>query len=322
MPTRTTLALILASLPLAMAGAAPGDYDPAYDHSGGYVTLTLDERVAKLEKKLSGENQAELLNRVEQLQGDVLRLRGEVEDLTHRLETARKQNKDQYLDLDRRVQALTPVPPAPEPAPADEPPPPQDPNAQTTTLPVTPPPAPVVPPPAPTYAPVAPPPPVASVVRPVEAAKPGSPTFAASTRSTPPPAAPTADAEARQAAYLKGFNVFKDGKYGDAIKEFKNFLAAYPKGEYSDSATYWLAESQYINRDLAAARESFRKVVKDYPQAAKVSDAQLKLGFIDYDTGNWGAARETLNEVVKRYPDTTAAKLAQKRLDKMQGEGH
>ena len=113
-----------------------------------------------------------------------------------------------------------------------------------------------------------------------------------------------------------------EGKYPEAIKELKTFLAAYPKGEYSDNAAYWLAEAHYVNRDLAAARESFRKVVKEYPQAAKASDAQLKLGYIDYDTGQWLSARETLSDVVKRYPDTSAAKLAQKRLDKMKQEGH
>ncbi len=339
--------LLLAALSSSITWAAPGDYDPAYDQGGGYGAATLDERVAKLEKKLSGDSQIELLNRVEQLQSDVLRLRGEVEDLTHRLESARRQQKEQYLDLDRRVLALTPIPPAAAEQPATQMEAPiqeqQDPNAQPSTNPwptqqapvIVPPPTtaapPVTPPPAPVPVPAVPGSPAQSApgslaqttnsARPPEPPKQPAPTYAVQTR-TPPPAAPSADSEARQAAYLKGFNVFKDGKYADAIKEFKNFLNAYPKGAYSDSATYWLAESQYVNRDLAAAREAFRKVVKEYPQAAKVSDAQLKLGYIDYDTGQWVAARESLNEVIKRYPDTSAAKLAQKRLDKMNQEGH
>ena len=318
-----------------MASSAPGDYDPAYEQNGGYGAVTLDERVAKLEKKLSGDSQMELLNRMEQLQADVLRLRGEVEELTHRLETSRRQQKEQYLDLDRRVQALTPPPPpVPEqPAmPAEAPTPDQDPNTQppanslpTQQAPVpVPAPAPAAPPAAPPPAPAVPATPAQTTnsPRPYEPPKLAAPTYAVQQRPTAAPPAPSADSEARQAAYLKGFNVFKDGKYTEAIKEFKSFLNAYPKGEYADSATYWLAESQYVNRDLAAARESFRKVVRDYPQAAKASDAQLKLGYIDYDAGQWGTARESLSEVVKRYPDSSAAKLAQKRLDKMKQEGH
>ena len=329
---KTTCALLLAGLSASLASAAPGDYDPAYEQNGGYGAVTLDERVAKLEKKLSGDSQTELLNRMEQLQADVLRLRGEVEELTHRLDTARRQQKEQYLDLDRRVQALTPPPPPVQEQPAtpgEAPTPDQDPNAQppANSLPTQQPPVPVPAPapaaPTPTPAPAVPATPAQTTnsPRPYEPPKLAAPTYAVQQRPTPP-SVPSADSEARQAAYLKGFNVFKDGKYAEAIKEFKSFLNAYPKGEYADSATYWLAESQYVNRDLAAARESFRKVVRDYPQAAKASDAQLKLGYIDYDAGQWGTARESLSEVVKRYPDSSAAKLAQKRLDKMKQEGH
>ncbi len=330
---RTTYAILLACLSPSIAWAAPGDYDPAYEQGGGYGAVTLDERVAKLEKKLSGDGQIELLNRVEQLQGDVLRLRGDIEELAHHLEAAKKQNKEQLVDFDRRIQALTPTagqPATPEEAPASE----QDPNAQPPANPL---PTQQAPAPAPTPTPIVTPTPAPTqaqapaaltqaapalaTARPPEPPKQPAPTYAVQTRM-PPPVAPSPDSEARQAAYQKGFNLMKDGKYAEAIKELKNFLAAYPKGEYSDNAAYWLAEAHYVNRDLAAARESFRKLVKDYPQAAKVSDAQLKLGYIDFDTGQWAAARESLGEVIKRYPDSSAAKLAQKRLDKMKQEGH
>jgi TolA-binding protein len=46
----------------------------------------------------------------------------------------------------------------------------------------------------------------------------------------------------------------------------------------------------------------------------------LKLGFIDYDIGQFEQARATLNEVVRSYPNSSAAKLAEKRLEKMKQE--
>ena len=343
--------IILILLPTVLfspiASAAPGDYDPAYDQGGGYGAATLDERVVKLEKKLSGDSQIELLNRVEQLQKDVLRLRGEVEDLTHRLDSAKRQHKEQYLDLDRRVLALTPVPPpaAEQPAASMEAVTQgqQDPNAQPPVNPLptqqpqgivqTPtntPPS-VATPPTPAPVPAVPTPPVqptpvfptqtSNPARPPEPPKQPAPTYAVQTK-VQPTAAPSADSEARQAAYLKAFNVFKDRKYADAAKEFKSFLNTYPKGAYSDTATYWLAKSQYFNHDLSAANEAFSKFVKEHPQDTKVPDAQLMLGNIDYETGQWASARESLNEVVKRYHDTSAAKSAQQRLDKMTQEGH
>lgn len=299
-------AITLLTACLTTAHAAPGDNEPLFNSNTPYGAGPLDERVAKLEKKLAGDSQLELVNRIEQLQQDVLRLRGEVEDLSHQLETSKRQQKDMYLDLDRRLQALATPPPAPVAAASDAPP------TEAPAPVVTPPPvaAPVpvpapIPTPAPAPAPVITPPPPAA---PVEAPK--------------PPAAPSADSAARQAAYQKGFAVLKDGKYIEAIKEFKNFLAQYPKGEYSDNAAYWMAEAYYVNRNLAAAREAFRKVVQEYPQAVKAADAQLKLGYIDYENSQWTAAKENLLETLRRYPDSSAAKLAQKRLEKMKQEGH
>jgi tol-pal system protein YbgF len=283
MNTGIKLAILMMALSAAIVLAAPGDYDPAYDQ-GAYGTDTLDVRVAKLEKQLSGGTLLEMLNRVEQLQGDALRLRGDVEDLTHQLETLKKQQKDLYQDLDQRLRAATPPPPAPAPAPAA--PPAGNPDAAAQ-------------PPAGDAAQAAAPPP-----------KPVAP---------PPPPPETA---ARQAAYQKAFNILKEGKYPEAIKEFKVFLAAYPKGEYVDNALYWLAEAHYVNRDFPASREAFRKLVKDFPQGSKMPDALLKLGYIDYDTGQWISARESLNDVIKRYPDSSAAKMAEKRLAKMKQEGH
>lgn len=293
MRKQALIAVLLAGLAGVCAQAAPGDYEPAY----GYGNATLDERVAKLEKKLSGDSQLEMLNRMEQLQNDLLRLRGEVEELSHQLETAKRQQKEMYQDLDRRLQAAPPVPAAPAESAAVAPPPVA--------------PAPAAPAPKLVPASSAPPPaPAAEPPKPAPAPRPQ------------PAAANPAESAARQAAYQKGFGALQQSKYAEAIKEFKSFLAAYPRGEYSDNAAYWLAEAHYVNRDLPAAREAFRRLVKEFPQAPKISDAQLKLGYIDYETGQWASARETLNDVLKRYPDSSAAKLAQKRLDKMKQEGH
>jgi tol-pal system protein YbgF len=332
MNNKTSIAVLLASLSAA-ALAAPGDYEPAYDQESGYGNVPLDERVAKLEKKLSGETQMEFLNRIEQLQSDVLRLRGEMEEMSHQLEVAKKQQREMYQDLDRRLQAAAAPPPPPPAAPSETPtdaaastPAPAAPTpAPAPTAPITTPQTAPATPPAPAPQTTAPPPPAvkppAAPPTPAPVAQAAKPAPVVPAKTTLPGDA-SPESAARQAAYQKGFNLLKDGKYSDAIKEFKSFLSAYPKGEYSDNAVYWLAEAHYVNRDLPAARDAFRKLVKEYPQATKIADAQLKLGYIDYDAGQWMSARETLSEVIKRYPDTSAAKLAQKRLDKMKQEGH
>lgn len=277
----------------ALAGAEQYDrpYDQPYDQSG-YGASTLDERVARLEKRLSGETLMEMANRIEKLQGEVLRLRGTVEELGHELDKAKRQQREMYGDLDQRLKAAAAPPPPPvaaapsvAPSPADATPPAPDPGAA----------APAVSVPTPSAPAAAPP---------------------------PPPPAPVVDPAVRQAAYQKAFNTLKEGKYTEAIRDFKGYVANYPSGDNTDSAYYWLAEAYYVNRDFNSARDTFRRLIRDFPKSAKVSDAHLKLGFIEYENAQYGAAKELLNGVIKNYPDSSAAKMAEKRLERMRQEKH
>jgi tol-pal system protein YbgF len=285
MLNRIAAGMLLAGTGLAFPAVAQQSaydrpYDQTYDQTG-YGVATLEERVAKLEKRLAGNTLIEMNNRVQQLQDEVLKLRGTVEELNHELETLRKQQRQMYTDLDQRL-----VKAATGPAVAAGAAPSETPGAATTAPPV------------------------------VEGAAAGA---VMAPPPAPPPPAPV-DPAVRQAAYQKAFATLKDGNYPTAIKEFKNFIATYPTGDFADNAHYWLGETYYVSRDLNASRETFRKLINDFPQSGKVPDAILKLGIIDYDTGRYATAREQLNDVIKRYPDSSAAKLAQKRLDKMAQE--
>jgi tol-pal system protein YbgF len=259
-------ALVLSAFGLSYACAVPAQYDPATGvyYGTGAPSATL----------------LEMLGRVEQLQNDVSKMRGEIEELSHEVETLKKQQRDQYLELDQRIRQLVgskrdqaEVPGQPQPGEG---------------APATPPEAPQPPPAEPSAA---------------------------------PPASP-GDPAARQGSYQQAFSTLKDGRYNEAIAQFSSFLSAYPTGEYSDNARYWLAETYYVTRDFPAARENFNRILSDFPQSPKVADATLKLGFIEYETGQWLKARQILTDVIKRYPGSTTAKLAEKRLEKMRQEGH
>ena len=89
----------------------------------------------------------------------------------------------------------------------------------------------------------------------------------------------------------------------------------------ADNAQYWLGESYYVTRDFAAGLKAFRLVVDKYPDSRKLPDALLKIGYCDYELQNWKTARAALGQVAQQFPDTTAARLAQQRLVKMDGEG-
>ena len=119
-------------------------------------------------------------------------------------------------------------------------------------------------------------------------------------------------------AYQSAFDLLKSGRYEDAAKEFTGFLAAYPTGEYTDKAQYWLGEAYYVTRAFEPALEEFHKLVQTHPDSAKVSHALLKIGYIQDELGDKEAAVKSLNELIERFPSTTAARLATERLHQIQ----
>lgn len=287
---------ILSALLLLPAGTAvsAAPYDNTYDQAAGYGVETLENRVEKLEKKFSGQALPRMLGDMEKLQSEVLKLRGELEKADHELERLKKQQKDDFAGVEERLQQVIANQSVMQA---------QMQAAAATAAPAAPAAVPVdgtgqTPDPSAQQAAV-------------------NPTASPTGQVAPPPAPPPS----REVAYQKAFATLKEGKYGEAIKEFKSFMGAYPNGEFSDNAQYWLAEAYYVTKDYGSSRIAFDQVIKAFPQSGKVADAMLKIGFIDYDRGEYTDARAELADVVKRYPGTSAAKLAEKRLDKMQHEG-
>jgi tol-pal system protein YbgF len=121
--------------------------------------------------------------------------------------------------------------------------------------------------------------------------------------------------------YGDAFAALKAGRYPEAISGFQLYLTKYPQGPRADSATYWLGEAQYVQRDYASAIKSFYKVVTTYPNSRKTADALLKVGFCQYELKSYRNARATLQKVATTYPGTEIGRAAEERLAKMDVEG-
>jgi tol-pal system protein YbgF len=86
------------------------------------VTLLADAateaRLERIERQLESRGLIDMLNQLEQLQRDVQQLRGELEVQTHRTGEMQSRQREQYLDIDRRLQqletGLVPASPAPQ----------------------------------------------------------------------------------------------------------------------------------------------------------------------------------------------------------------
>ena len=311
--SRVRRPLLAALLALGAGGAAAQQLPPVTGPGGapsspplaGAGPTTVEGRLARIERLLDSGALVDMATRLDQLQAEVQKLRGDVEVQGRELEVMKQRQRDLYLDIDRRLRRVevgsAAAPAAPETA-----------TPPLVGLP-------------PTAAPAAPASPTASLPPPVATA-PTPPAAPVAPAAAPAPAAPAlpvpaVDPAREQLAYQAAFDLLKEGRYPESIAAFEQFLVGYPAGAYSDNAQYWLGEARYVTRDFQTAVRDFNTVLQTYPASPKVPDAMLKLGYAQYELQDWAAARQVLTELRQKYPNSTAARLAASRLERMAQEG-
>jgi len=246
--------------------------------------LTLP-RIGAAQSSAEGTLTLELLQRVERLETEMRRMRGELEMYRYQVE---------MLEQERSAASAPTSPPGaayPPPAAVAEPPPA----------------APIAPVPAAPAAPMAPP-----VSAPVP---PAAVTSAAPVASAAVAAGAGGDTE--RASFERAIGELREGRYAPAITHFQQFLSAYPTSTRAGDAQYWLGESYYLSRDVNAAKEAFINLGLRYPESARLPDALLKLGYLYSEQGDTARAREVLQKLRQSYPNTQAASLAERRLQSL-----
>ena len=251
------------------------------------------------------EQMMNLVLQVQQLQDEIRMLRGQLEEQSYELETLKRRQRDQYLDLDQRISEMRdgmPVSSA---------------GAQTGFADTQ------------------------GGVEPVtESAPPGVTTqpaqdmpevreardISSETTGLAAPATATAVQESNpaeeQAAYDEAFQSLKELRYADAAESFQSFMDRYPNSDLADNAQYWLGESYYVTRNYEIALEVFQGLIDQYPDSTKAGDGLLKIGFTHYELKQWDQARAALEQVQQQYPNSTLSRLAESRLRSMRLEGH
>lgn len=251
---------------------------------------SLADRVARLEQQAAaGQGSTDLVNQIEQIKTELRDQRGMIEDLQHQLEQLRQAGRNQYLDLDGRLQRLEGAAPA---------------NGGGTT-----------PMPAGTSPATSPP-----------AAPAPAPANGAPVAAVPAEAAPTAygDAGAQSrmqdeaSAYDAALGRLKAGDYAASARAFQTFLQTFPNGVYAPNALYWLGESYYVTQNYTLALAQFQAVLARYPTSDKAPGALLKVGLSQYGLQQYPAARATFEQVMQRYPGSDLARTANDRLRAMQ----
>ncbi|MFD2111997.1 tol-pal system protein YbgF [Thiorhodococcus fuscus] len=282
--SRLLLAVLLSCLSVGVGAA---DY------------TNIEGRVGRLERILENQSGSELLMQMQQLQTEMQELRGMLESQKLELDKLKRQQRDQYLDIDSRLSSVNGGDSVTRP------------NLSATVGNATPTlPSGVIdasggglPGAAPGTTP-----PQSGAAGPTEMSGPvGIPSL---------PSPETVGGNERD-AYTEAFELLKERKYDEAITAFNDLLRRYPQGQFSDNARYWLAETYYVQRNLSAALSEFERLLQLNPQSPKAPGAMLKIGFIQYDQKDLDQAKVSLERVIATYPNSTEARLAKGRLERI-----
>lgn len=232
-----------------------------------------------------------IYNQLEALQQEVQTLRGRVEEQDYQIKRMQTEQRDRYLDIDRRLssgeQAVgsTTLPSIGTP------------GAPGTTTPAT----------MPNIAP-----------QPTATPQQSGSGIAANTIPTPrAPVASTANTGAistpspvpqmdEQELYRTALNLLlEESNYEQSIQYFQSYITTYPQGRYVTNAYYWQGEAFILVGRFNDARNVFTKIINDFPQDPKAAGAMLKLGIAYEEMGDIDQARRTWQEIATRYPQST-----------------
>ncbi len=287
-PTRRVGAIataIIAALSAAGCASTPAADDP--------VQLKLndiDARVTRIERIISNQSLVELAQHLDQVQADVRQLRGRIEELEYNTESMKKQQRDLYSDLDKRLAAIGGGSAGGAAAGALN----GSGGGAGSSSPQ-------------------------SGAGAAGSAGPLTAAGAGAAGSAVGDSGGVGSSE-EQRVYGQSFDALKAGSYSIAITGFKDFLTTYPASPLAENAQYWLGEAYYVTHDLDGASGAFRSVLSKWPDSRKAPDALLKLGYTQIAQNKVGEGRATLSQVVQKYPGTDAAKLAADRLARSSGK--
>ncbi len=250
----------------------------------------LNARMQRIERVVDNQALLGLAKKIEAMQREIQELRGENERLSYELNTLKERQREQYLDIDRRLQGSandvgSSVATTGQDFTTNK--------RNTSNIP--------------------------------QGEKHSTPSVTNTTSSqvvttTSTTSVSTTSTQAAQ-DYKDAFTLLKQGKYDDSIVAFEAFLRNHVDSKYASNAQYWLAEANYVSKRYPKALSEFSKVVNNYPASSKVADARLKLGFTYYELEQYEEARLELTRLRAQFPNSSVATLAQQRLERMSREG-
>jgi tol-pal system protein YbgF len=268
------------------------------------ASLSMAERVRRVEQQINNMQNNDLLTRLNALQSEVQSLRGQMEQILHEMQQLQNQQKGMYADLDKRMAerekqnletsadqtsqsasnaANSNNHLSPKGAAGSE-------GTQTSSN---------------------------------HKARKGITTTLVATEKEEPATVPgQPNVAEEQKIYQTAYNLIKAKNYNEAVNILQNMLKKYPSGQFASNAHYWLGELYGLMGKNDNALSEFNVVLRSYPKSPRVSDAQLKVGLIYAAEFNWVRAKAAFRRVITHYPNTSSARLASEQLKQIRKAGH
>lgn len=257
-------------------------------------TLTLDQRLARVEQQLNNPDRNVDAAKVEELQKEIQTLRGQVEELTHQVQAVQAQSSQLHADVDKRLsKQAKAAKTAPEPEAIEEAPVKNKTVAQDATKSEK----------------------TDGVLTKTESTE-------TKTTESKTPTADQPNVAEEQQTYQTAYDLIKAKKYNDAISALQKMLQKYPSGQFAANAHYWLGELYGLTGKNDKSANEFASVMNDFPDSPKVPDAQLKLGLIYVADQKWADAKSAFKRVMRKYPGTSSAHLAAEQIKQLKQAGH
>jgi len=112
---------------------------------------------------------------------------------------------------------------------------------------------------------------------------------------------------AAQAQYKVGYQAIVKGDYPTATTEFKTFIKQYPDDPQAADATNYLGEALLQQQNYVDAADVLVTGYKSFPNSPRAPDMLLKLGIALAGAQQPDAACKTFGLLSTKYPNTTAA---------------
>lgn len=262
--------------------------------------ITLFFSFSSVRAEVTAESMIQVLHRLEILEKTIRELRGENEVLNHQIQSLKKNQKEGFLSIDKRLDAVrnnrsvqvsqrTHTPTSPN----------NHPNVRIVNKPKVP---------------------------LVKSAKQKQSSHGSPTAIKKEPVAnqkkPRVPTGYEKEVYQSAFALMKKSPSA-ATKAFREYIKLQPNSPLAANAQYWIGEIMYSHNNYKGAVQEFIQVLQKYKYSDKAPDAAIKLGYSFYALKNWAFARRTFEDILRFFPkNKNAVRLAERRLEKMKAAGH